>query len=548
MTSTYQVFIDCLKLCASPSILAYGIYEAILSWFVSRRWRNLFFAIPLTVIASWLLGNFLFFEFYRRQQLPAEYWEIIQNSLSDYQESNHSEPSALAPGPPADSQAAQTSNSLLKTEDIPPFAEALLRRMWRLERSNQRASFLLGTVLERRGQVDQARILMREIAPEASRGYLGAHAWLAADRLQKLGVHNPKDLSILLHDLSLGVQWPGSEPQLKSIYADLLVREQKVSQALDVLLSDSAQDPTLIIKAASLAKQHQRLDLLKSIQDKMSVIQSEKIDKGVGSELDYVGVISLTLLSENPIKAAQLAQAGLKSYPDSLSLRRILSDSYLAVYVQLRDSTEASQYEKLKWLDQALKSDPTNPLIQEHIAELVASGSLDNPVIVQRLKEHLATGTATGVSHLLLAIGHLRLGQLDQALIHLEVANRLTPNNPFIANNLALCIARLHPAELPRAKQLVEVALSVSPTDPEILDTYGEILSLGQDYVGAIRAFDNSLTVDPSRTSTRTKLALAYEKAGMTEMANSIRQFDHSKPDQPEPDTPTVEEPTTVAP
>ncbi|HAC93028.1 MAG TPA: hypothetical protein DCF63_20715 [Planctomycetaceae bacterium] len=169
-------------------------------------------------------------------------------------------------------------------------------------------------------------------------------------------------------------------------------------------------------------------------------------------------------------------------------------------------------------------------------------------MIVQRLKEHLATGTATGVSHLLLAIGHLRLGQLDQALIHLEVANRLTPNNPFIANNLALCIARLHPAELPRAKQLVEVALSVSPTDPEILDTYGEILSLGQDYVGAIRAFDNSLTVDPSRTSTRTKLALAYEKAGMTEMANSIRQFDHSKPDQPEPDTPTVEEPTTVAP
>lgn len=533
MTSTLQVFADCLKLCASPSILAYGIYEAILSWLYSRRWRNLLYLVPMTGIAIWLLANILFFHFYRRQQLPSEYWEVIQNSLSEFQRSNSSGPSSSASGQLINSQAPQKSNTFLRTEEIPPFAEALLRRMRQLERSNQRSTFLLGTVLERRGQIEQARSLMREIAPEGSRGYLGAHAWLAADRLQKLGVHNQNDLQILMHDLSLGIQWPGSQPQLRIIYADLLAREHKVPQAVDVLLSESAQDPELVIKAASLAKQHERLDLLKPIQDKMSVVRNDKIDKGVGTESDYVGVIALTLLTENPAEAARLAQAGLNSHPESLSLRRLLSDSYLAIYVQLRDATDTSQYEKLKWLDQALKSDPTNPLNQEHIAELVASGSLDNPAIVQRLREHLASGTATGVSHLLLAIGHLRVNELDQALVHLEVANGLTPNNPFIANNLALCIARLHPDQLPRARELIEVALNVSPADPEILDTYGEILALSQDFVGAIRAYDNALTVDPSRAGTRTKLALAYEKAGMTEMANSVRQFDQPIPNKP---------------
>lgn len=534
MTHTLQIFVDFLKLSARPSVLAFGIFELTLSWLGSRRWLQLLSIFPLTCLVFWLVGNLLFFRLYRVEQLPTEYWELIQNSLTTHEQKNN-QPSPVAAIPEQSSldQPSLASKSLLKTEEIPPFTEAILRKMWRLERSNQRTNFLLGTVLERRGQLEQARNLMREIAPEGSRGYLGAHAWLAADRLQKLGVHNQQELSILMHDLSLGVQWSGSEPQLKSIYADLLVQEQKIAEALDLLMAGSATEPSLIIKAASLAKQHQQRDLFKSIQDKMSVIRTEKIDSGTATESDYVGVVALALLNENLAESIKLAQAGLKLFPNSLSLRRILSDSYLTIYIQRRDSAAVAQPEKLKLLDLALKSDPTNPLIQEHIAEVVASGSLDNPAIVQRLREHLASGTATGVSHLLLAIGHLRVNELDQALVHLEVANGLTPNNPFIANNLALCIARLHPDELPRARELIEVALNVSPADPEILDTYGEILALGQDFVGAIRAYDNALTVDPSRAGTRTKLALAYEKAGMTEMANSVRQFDQPKPNKP---------------
>ncbi len=67
------------------------------------------------------------------------------------------------------------------------------------------------------------------------------------------------------------------------------------------------------------------------------------------------------------------------------------------------------------------------------------------------------------------------------------MARGLSPNNPVILNNLALALARVRPEEILKARQLAEQALKVGGADAEVLDTYGEILSMMREYTVAIR-------------------------------------------------------------
>ena len=89
------------------------------------------------------------------------------------------------------------------------------------------------------------------------------------------------------------------------------------------------------------------------------------------------------------------------------------------------------------------ESDPANPSVLEKVGELAANELLSSERVTT-FRKLLASGKSTAISHLLLAIGHLRR-KLEQALVHLELAHGLAPNNPIILNNLALALARTRP-------------------------------------------------------------------------------------------------------
>ena len=52
-----------------------------------------------------------------------------------------------------------------------------------------------------------------------------------------------------------------------------------------------------------------------------------------------------------------------------------------------------------------------------------------------------------------------------------------------------------------------------------MLDTKGEILEALGDYQGAIISYEDAIRILPTKLNTRRKLAAAYRKIGMAEMA-----------------------------
>lgn len=530
----------------SPGGFLLGIWEVTASWARSRNWWSLFYLTPITVMLAIVGYCWLASRRDSPEELLASYWQLIdadtnatdQRQNRDESSSDLELQSASAHRrPDSQDQPLVSEESDLSAEVVaePRFSEALIRKALILDRSNTRAIYVAAKSLGKTGKTQQAQKIMRGIAPKNGRGYPPAHAWLAADRLQRYGVQSPSELDTLLNDLSQARSWKGVDLWLMSVYADLLVKKGESIQAIEVLQSVQDREPTLIVSIAALAKQQQRNDLLQKISEDIQADQQEKIDKGNGTEQDFIVAASVALLNEQFDQAMLLARQGVQQFPQGAKIRRVLSNVYIGKFEQSLKSPSNDRDLKLELLDIAMKADPTNPAVMEKVGELAARQSLTSQQVASKFRELLASGRATAVSHLLLAIGQLRENNLQEAAVHLELALTLAPNNPIVLNNLALCLARLDQKNLPRAKEFIERALKVAGPDAERLDTYGEILAASGESLAAIRAFESALALDPTRDGTRQKLASEYEKLEMTDMAEAVLQPVREKQGQPDP-------------
>lgn len=525
----FQIAIDLLKMLMTPGVFIFGLYELFLSWMRSRRWLSLIYLLPSLGLAGAILGHRAYYQWGKDPEvLLNDYWTLVDSEIKapatdvGPQESNTDTLSVSEEGTDGESGP---SPKWIQEENISPFGEILIRKTLQLDRSNLRAVYLAGTALGKQGRLGQARQLMRSIAPKAVRGYPPAHAWLAADRLQpsQPEISNPQEMSVLLHDLSIAQGWSGASVELLSVHADLLIQDQRVNDAMNVLKEAAKREPLLAIRLAGLAKHHKRQEVFDEVLAQVSTIRNDRIDKGLGSELDYVLVASLLMLHDEVNAAIALAQSGLHQYRDSEQLKRLLSNGFILQFDATRETVDVTDESRLNLLELAMRADPTNSHVLEKLSALVASKSISSEEVAAKLRQHLASGKLTAISHLLLAIAHLRDSDLEKAMVHLEMAHSQSPNNPIILNNLALCMARIRPNELPQAKALIERALAVGGPDAERLDTYGEILARGGDYLSAVRAFEAALDRNPDANSTRRKLAEAYERMSMNEMAEAVR-------------------------
>lgn len=532
MISPYQFWIDLWQLLLSPKSLAFGAAELLLSWLYTRRWGYWLLTAPVLAAVLYFAGCSIYLRWFGNNLILKQYWVAIEKEsisksalLKSEKQSAEADESNNADGPDSVNAEADTiSNALMSKEELTPLASMLLLKVMQLDASNTRATYLIGTAFAAQGRMAQARQLMRRIAPVAEKGFAPAYAWLAADRLQSLGVRDRETLITLIEDLAQARQWPGVSPALMNAYADILTREKQVDQAMVVLSEAGRRDSRLKVKQAALAKQLGNEVVFEAVKSEILTPRMERISTGKATELDFVEVVSLKLLAEELTEAGTLSQDGLKLYPASLQIRRLLSNSYMMAYEQAVKNEATSQV-RMEFLDRAMKVDPGNPVVMEKVATIIMEQEKfddSNDSLSSYLREQLADGKATAVTHLLVAIGHLKKSELDKALVHLEIAQGLAPNNPIILNNLALCIARERPDELPKARRMMEYALSISRPDAEMYDTYGEILVMCKDYVVAIRAFEAALQINNDRPGTRKKLAEVYTKVALTDMAEAV--------------------------
>lgn len=319
--SPYQFWIDLGALIFRPRTFALGLIELVASWFHTRRWTALMFGLPLLAIASYMVGSSLLLHWVGPEQTLRGYWtliesEIKQNSallqaeelarISDKDNNGDKKGEVTKADSSEKNQPDEAVNALTSNEQFSSFINQLLLKVLELEIADVRATYLVANALNTNGRTAQARQLMRRVAPELERGFAPAHSWLAADRLLNLGVKDDREKAILLTDLAEARRWAGVKPMLLSAYADLLIRDNRFPEAMEVLQEAGQRDSRLRIKLASVAKQKDVTHLFESIKDDMMPPRQERVQSGLATELDYIELISLHLLDEGTDAAVEL--------------------------------------------------------------------------------------------------------------------------------------------------------------------------------------------------------------------------------------------------
>ena len=95
----------------------------------------------------------------------------------------------------------------------------------------------------------------------------------------------------------------------------------------------------------------------------------------------------------------------------------------------------------LRYLELACQIDSANPSTREELAKLMFMGQTLTPEMQKSLEQSIVDGTATGVTHLILANRKLTSDQPHTALPELRLSLRKMPNSPIVMNNLAYAIS-----------------------------------------------------------------------------------------------------------
>ncbi len=500
------------ELFGNPGRLILGLWEYFLSWLFSRQWLGMLaFCFPLVgllcVLTTAAIGR------YRSPELLLErYWGLVDADTRQFDSSSNS------PTMPEQDQA------------ISDFSQALLQRIMALDTSNLRATYLVARQLGAKGRYGQARWMMRSIAGEKAKGFPPAHAWLAQDRLTRVGLHSPADQRLLIHDLEVAATWPNVSPLLNSILADVLVGERRVGEALQILEQTAAREPALWIKLARVALDQQRTQAYEDAAAQVRQRLLPKLEAQEASAEEMAQLAQLLLFEEKLDEAIQLANRACRQDASSEIARRTLSEALRMKFTKTADPDQRKF--DLDLLDAAIKADGTNPKVTEEIAKLIAMGQKANLELTQALEDKLAKGEATTLTHILLANRHLLDGKMTEAIGHLEIALRLAPNSPVILNNLALAKVRQSPGD-PKTLQIAEAMLTrglqISGPNAELYDSLGEIRATAGNHVGAVESLEAAIGVDGNRPSTRRKLAVEYRAVGLHDMAAIQEQLADQK-------------------
>jgi tetratricopeptide (TPR) repeat protein len=409
--------------------------------------------------------------------------------------------------------------------------------MLQLGNASERVVYLVGRALAQQGRVAMGASMMRDIAPARGGGFPPAHAWLAEYSMASWkGTQTQAEQ--LLADLGTAEKGGARlSAQQLAFYASLLDNKGRKQEAMQLLRNYTASYPELNLLILQLEKQEGVVG--SDSRDALAAGRAEferKQKSGSVTFEDIAQAVQLEMYAEEIDRALQLANAGFKQEPENLAARRLFSSMLIvkhqAVLEQWRIEVDRAQALRkaapgieLRYLELACEIDSANPVITEELAKVMTMGQNLSPEMHKMLESSLIDGTASGVTHLILANHKLQSTEPHLALPELRLALRKMPDAAIVMNNLAYGILKFDPKNLPEAKLLIEKALSIpgSTTSQRasMLDTLAEIRMEMGDILGAIELYEEAIEHDSTKISSRQKLADAYLKAGMKDLSQA---------------------------
>ncbi len=175
--------------------------------------------------------------------------------------------------------------------------------------------------------------------------------------------------------------------------------------------------------------------------------------------------------------------------------------------------------QRLQSLEQALKEDPTNPLLYYYLGEAYEKSHRETDAL--RLYETAITRkvTDTGRIHVRMALLYGRMGRVDDGILAFEKAMDADPTDEETLNRLA--VAYLLKGRQAEAERLLQAILVLNPESAQALNSLGWIALRKRDMATARQYFERSLKADPEFLEPYINLGMLSKQSGDFKNARS---------------------------
>ena len=500
-----------------------GLAGCFSDWILTRPWGRIllcflplfiaFSTVGLVTAGSWLSRDKLATRYLALADKEVEVWEKQWAPAADAPADDTTEPEAA------------------KSKTIPPSAEMLFRRVQQLQQNDSRSIFFVAMCYIQRGATQQGLTMLNRIAPADRVGYLPAHAYLVEQMLAR--PMPAGDVPIARHHAEAALRWDRISPQLLWMISDLFRNLREPDRALSAMRQAAGRDPKYYLLLAQLARGEKKYaKVYEEALEKASLHFQERLSENPQDMGARLMLADAQRIQGDFAAAEQTVVDGMK-LSDSPILKTALSEIYCQLFAKTASFTTTSWTGDLDLLEKAHHLDPNNLRVFDEVAKLArVAGAVPNELLMTQLRNNLAEGKATSVTHMWIAEHYLNTNQFAKAVPHLEQAVKRDPLAAHCWNNLAYCIADLDKTRLEEALQAADRAVAIDPRVPDYHDTRGTILMKMNRAGDAVTSFERAIEMVTKsggrfrpQPDYHERLSEAYVAAGDQAMAETHKQF-----------------------
>jgi tetratricopeptide (TPR) repeat protein len=512
----------------SPKATFGAMSDANRGWFYSRKWLGLglgSFAIAIPVFLIGLFGFVVYGNYGKGVQTLVDAslqlcsTERLQEVSNKAIEADFCK--AIGIVPPTD----QATDQELRSEELSKsdlrYLELLTRRILVGEPDNQLAHYRLGLVYSLQDQPEKAIFHFKELASGRFGVMPSANDWMAKNLIVRRAKGESIESDEVIKNIQKARGWPEVDHRLLIGLASLLAGQGKSQDAVDVLKQAVSLQPELIVELASLYRSIDHEDFQETAKNAEAFFL-KRIDIPSEKEVDRMSVAEVRVLLGQLDQAEAILLEGLERGIGGERTKRQLSEVQFRIYLASIKKLDNGEFSAdLALLEKAAATDSSNPNISAGVARLIALKIKPTAELLNTLKQQIKSGTTSVAAHLSLGEGYFGTGRIEEAQEHWELALQGDPNSVVGLNNLALSLSQLQPPNLQRALELASRAHAIAPQNPSVLDTFGEILLIADRPKEAVNKLELAIRYDNTRIETRKKLVIAYQAAGLNDMASA---------------------------
>jgi tetratricopeptide (TPR) repeat protein len=444
----------------------------------------------------------------------------------------------------------EAAEDALKRRDMGA-AEVYVPKLVQLDPTSSETRFAMARWVEQKGDHVRAQQLLAELAPDDASGYPAALFGRAQQMLRQTRTFDRAARESLVHHLRESLKWSEGRETASMLLADICAAQQQFREAAAHLEPLVSRRPELHLKLAKLyATMGDQTRARHEIREAAGCFR-EHLDQ------DASDVRARLLLAQSQAMLGDFASAEsgllecLREVEGGGDLRsavaagsgdprrtveevacgeagvvcRALSQLYVAMYDQHRQSDQKEIGVQLDLLQKSLRFGPNDPETLTRLAALAVNSEQDSSLARDLLQDALARGQTPATVHLILGTHAAVNSRWKEARLHLEQAQRMNARTPALLNNLAWVLAHDEPADLGQAVRLADAAVELAPDHPEIRQTRGTILVRLERWEEAVTDLELAIGKLTDRPHLHELLAQAYSHLGDDDLAGKHRQL-----------------------